>query len=104
MSARFPLDLVARHQRSCWQELGAFHDLRQLAAWHAGSQQPLYVGRLVWNRQQFVKDPNTGWRQARPNPETKWIIEDTQPALFAPRSCDPLLEAYPLAGTVSKMR
>jgi DNA invertase Pin-like site-specific DNA recombinase len=35
----------------------------------------LYIGRLVWNRQQFVKDPNTGKRQARLNPETKWIVE-----------------------------
>ncbi|MGH6792665.1 MAG: recombinase family protein [Methyloceanibacter sp.] len=35
----------------------------------------LYVGRLVWNRQQFVKDPNTGRRQARPNPENKWVVE-----------------------------
>src|SRR6516162_11236895 len=31
----------------------------------------LYIGRLVWNRQQFVKDPHTGRRQARLNPETK---------------------------------
>jgi site-specific DNA recombinase len=36
----------------------------------------LYVGRLVWNRQQFVKDPNSGRRQARLNPQTKWISED----------------------------
>ncbi len=36
----------------------------------------LYIGRLVWNRQQFVKDPDTGRRQARLNPETKWIVED----------------------------
>ncbi len=36
----------------------------------------LYVGRLVWNRQQFVKDPRTGKRQARLNPESKWIIEE----------------------------
>jgi len=35
----------------------------------------LYIGRLVWNRQQFVKDPHTGRRQARLNPETKWIVE-----------------------------
>ena len=35
----------------------------------------LYIGRLVWNRQQFMKDPNTGRRQARLNPETKWIVE-----------------------------
>ena len=36
----------------------------------------LYIGRLVWNRQQFVKDPNTGRRQARLNPEDKWIVEE----------------------------
>jgi site-specific DNA recombinase len=36
----------------------------------------LYIGRLVWNRQQFIKDPNTGRRQARLNPDTKLIIEE----------------------------
>ncbi len=36
----------------------------------------LYIGRLVWNRQHFIKDPRTGKRQARPNPENKWIIEE----------------------------
>ena len=36
----------------------------------------LYIGRLVWNRQHFVKDPTTGRRQARPNPESEWIIEE----------------------------
>ena len=35
----------------------------------------LYVGRLVWNRQRFLKDPDTGKRIARPNPETEWIIQ-----------------------------
>jgi len=35
----------------------------------------LYIGRLVWNRQRFIKDPNTGKRQARPNPEKEWVIE-----------------------------
>ena len=36
----------------------------------------LYSGRLVWNRQRFVKDPTTGKRQARLNPRDEWIIED----------------------------
>ena len=36
----------------------------------------LYIARLVWNRQRFIKDPNTGKRQARLNPEQEWIIED----------------------------
>jgi site-specific DNA recombinase len=40
----------------------------------------LYIGKLVWNRQRFVKDPDSGKRQARPNPPEAWITEDT-PAL-----------------------
>ena len=36
----------------------------------------LYIGRLIWNRQHFIKDPSTGKRQARPNPESQWIIEE----------------------------
>ena len=36
----------------------------------------MYVGRRIWNRQRFVKDPDTGRRQARPNPESDWIIWD----------------------------
>ncbi len=31
----------------------------------------LYIGRLVWNRQRFLKDPDTGKRVARPNPESR---------------------------------
>ena len=40
----------------------------------------LYVGKLIWNRQHFIKDPQTGKRQARMNPESDWIIKDV-PAL-----------------------
>ena len=36
----------------------------------------MYIGRLVWNRQTFVKDPSTGRRQARLNPPNEWIIEN----------------------------
>jgi DNA invertase Pin-like site-specific DNA recombinase len=36
----------------------------------------MYVGRIVWNRQRFVKDPDTGKRQARPNPESEWVIQE----------------------------
>ncbi|WP_229582893.1 recombinase family protein [Paracoccus sp. S-4012] len=36
----------------------------------------LHVGRLVWNRQRFVKDPASGKRQARLNPPEAWIIEE----------------------------
>jgi len=36
----------------------------------------LYLGRLVWNRQRFVKDPETGKRVSRANPEHEWITTD----------------------------
>ncbi|BAV64617.1 resolvase domain-containing protein [Sphingobium cloacae] len=40
----------------------------------------LYRGILVWNRQRFVKDPETGKRQARMNPEALWVRKEV-PAL-----------------------
>ena len=36
----------------------------------------LYIGRLVWNRMRFIKDPATGKRVSRPNPPSEWIVED----------------------------
>ena len=36
----------------------------------------LYIGKLVWNRQKFVKDSSTGKRQARLNPPEEWVVED----------------------------
>jgi site-specific DNA recombinase len=36
----------------------------------------LYVGKLIWNRQRFIKDPDTGKRQARPTPPEAWITEE----------------------------
>jgi DNA invertase Pin-like site-specific DNA recombinase len=35
----------------------------------------LYIGRRVWNRQHFVKDPVGGKRIPRVNPEAEWIVE-----------------------------
>lgn len=35
----------------------------------------MYIGKLVWNRQRFIKDPDSGKRQARPNPESEWITQ-----------------------------
>ncbi len=36
----------------------------------------LYVGRLVWNRQRYIKDPSTGRRVSRMNPESEWIVTE----------------------------
>jgi site-specific DNA recombinase len=36
----------------------------------------LYIGRLVWNRMHFLKDPQTGKRVSRMNPPEQWVIEE----------------------------
>jgi len=36
----------------------------------------LYVGRLIWNRLRYVKDPSTGKRVSRLNAESEWIVSE----------------------------
>jgi hypothetical protein len=36
----------------------------------------LYAGLITYNRQRFVKDPATGRRQARSNPQDQWVTQD----------------------------
>jgi site-specific DNA recombinase len=36
----------------------------------------LYAGRLIWNKQRYVRDPRTGKRLARPNAEDLWVVHD----------------------------
>ena len=36
----------------------------------------LYIGRMVWNRLRYVKNPDTGKRVSRLNPESEWITTD----------------------------
>lgn len=38
---------------------------------------PIYIGKPVFNRQRFVKDPETGKRQAKPNPPDQWVHQDS---------------------------
>ena len=40
----------------------------------------LYNGRLIWNGLRYIKDPETGRRVSRPNPESAWLTKDV-PAL-----------------------
>jgi len=36
----------------------------------------LYIGRLVWNRQRYIKNPETGKRVSRINPPEEWIVTE----------------------------
>ena len=35
----------------------------------------LYLGNIIYNRQSFVRDPETGKRRSRPNPEALWVTK-----------------------------
>ena len=36
----------------------------------------LYIGRMIWNRQRFIKDPATGKRLSQMNHKSDWVIEE----------------------------
>ena len=36
----------------------------------------LYIGRLVWNKLRYLKDPETGKRVSRLNPKDTWIVKE----------------------------
>jgi len=36
----------------------------------------LYIGRLIWNRLRYLKDPSTGKRVSRLNPDSEGIVRD----------------------------
>ncbi len=40
----------------------------------------LYLGHITYNRQRFIKDPETGKRRSRLNPDHEWVVTDV-PAL-----------------------
>jgi hypothetical protein len=46
------------------------HHIRRTGVLH----NEMYIGQLVWNKQRYVKDPTTGKRLARVNPESAWVI------------------------------
>ena len=45
----------------------------------------LYVGKLVWNRLRYMKDPNTGKRVSRLNAEDEWIVKDVPDLRIVPQ-------------------
>lgn len=39
---------------------------------------PLYTGRVIWNRSQWIKDPDTGKRKRKERPESEWIVREDE--------------------------
>lgn len=50
---------------------------------HALLRNERYAGRVVWNRSQWVKDPDTGRRLRRERPESEWIVTTCEPIISA---------------------
>ena len=44
----------------------------------------LYIGRMVWNRLAYRKDPETGKRRSRLNPPSEWIVKDVPELRIVP--------------------
>ena len=36
----------------------------------------MYIGKLVWNRLRYIKDPDTGRRVSRLNPGSEWVVQE----------------------------
>ena len=49
----------------------------------------LYVGRLVWNRLRYVKNPDTGKRVSRLNPEAEWMRKEVRSCASCQTRCGP---------------
>ena len=45
----------------------------------------LYIGRLVWNRLRYIKDPTSGKRRSRLNPEKDWITTEVAELRIIPQ-------------------
>lgn len=55
---------------------GGRHARWVVSALHEILTNERYVGRVVWNRSRWVKDPDTGRRQRRERPREEWIVTE----------------------------
>ena len=69
-------------------QLESEHDLRQCQRGTGILNNELYIGRLVWNRLRYVKNPDTGKRVSRLNPSSEWIARSAGAADRVGRAVD----------------
>ena len=59
---------------AAWKRVQRRKDAKWLGSTiNAMLDNPLYIGQYIWNRSQWVKDPDTGKRQRRERPESEWV-------------------------------
>jgi hypothetical protein len=57
----------------------------------------LYIGRLVWNRLRYMKDPDSGKRHSRLNPPDQWVIKEVPELRIVPQDLWDKVKARQLA-------
>jgi DNA invertase Pin-like site-specific DNA recombinase len=65
-----------------WKERSRPRGRWQVSTLHALLRNERYIGRQIWNKSQFVKDPDSGIRKRRERPQSEWIV----------RACDRLID------------
>jgi site-specific DNA recombinase len=48
----------------------------QISTLHMMMRNERYIGRLIWNKTQWVKDPDTGTRKKHDRPPSEWIVRE----------------------------
>lgn len=62
---------------STWKRVTRRHDAKWLGSTIVAMLgNPLYIGKVIWNRSQWIKDPDTGKTQRRERPESEWIVTE----------------------------
>lgn len=59
----------------------AKHGRWLVSALHALLHNERYIGRLIWNKSAWIKDPDTGKRQRVERPESEWVIQEIEPLI-----------------------
>lgn len=62
-----------------WRERSRPRGRWLVSALHALLRNEIYVGRKIWNRSQWTKDPDTGTRRRIERPESEWIVREVEP-------------------------
>lgn len=61
---------------------------------------PLYIGRVIWNRSEWVRDPDTGKRKRKERPQSEWIVREDESLRIVPQELWDVAQRRVLASTL----
>jgi len=62
-----------------WKQRASPRGKWAVSALHSMLQNERYIGRMIWNRSQWTKDPDTGKRIRRERPQSEWVVQPCEP-------------------------